>query len=157
MTNNFLTRTIKAALLVGTLDILAAFIQFYLKTGKGPAPVLKFIASGIFGKAAFTGGDIMIMYGLLLHFLIAFIFTLLFFFVCAKFPAILQMKFLTGIIYGAFVWAAMNFIVLPLSQVPAAPFNLTNAIIAMSILIICIGLPLAFIANNHTTQGKKSA
>ena len=148
MNKIFSVTTIKAALLVGTLDILAACIQFYLKTNKGPAPVFKFIASGVFGKEAFTAGNSMIVYGILLHFLIAFIFTVFFVWVCSKFPAILKMKIITGIVYGAFVWAVMNFLVLPISNSPKGPLNFINAVTGMMILIICLGIPLAVMAAN---------
>lgn len=153
--NNILSaKTIKAALLVGTLDILAAGIQFYLKTNKGPAPVLKFIASGIFGKDAFTTGDIMILYGLLFHFFIAFIFTVFFFWVCKKLPSLLKLKYLTGILFGAFIWIVMNFLVLPISNANKSSFNFTNAIIAIIILIVCIGIPLSLIASKQINSRK---
>ena len=154
MTNIFSAKTIKSALIVGTLDILAASIQFYLKTNKGPVPIFKFIASGVFGKEAFTSGNTMILYGILFHFSIAFIFTILFFWFCKKFPAILRFKLLTGILYGAFIWCVMNLLVLPISNVQTGSFNFTSAMIGMTILIICIGIPLSFIASNKTSLKK---
>jgi hypothetical protein len=39
-----------SGLLVGTLDITAALVQFYIKTGKDPLIVPKYIASAVFGK-----------------------------------------------------------------------------------------------------------
>ena len=63
---------LKAALIVGTLDILAACAQFYFKTGKTPfKPVLTFVASGLLGKEAFTQGDSMVLVGLVIHYCIA--------------------------------------------------------------------------------------
>ena len=75
---NLTLNVLKAGVIVGTLDILAAFIQFYSKTQKNPIVVLNFIASGIFGKEAFTGGNKMAAFGLFFHYVIAFGFTLLF-------------------------------------------------------------------------------
>ncbi|HYG39365.1 MAG TPA: hypothetical protein VD908_12125 [Cytophagales bacterium] len=78
--NNFLLKILKAGLLVGTLDILAAFIHYIIASGKSdPFVVLKFIASGVFGNEAFVGGNIMIVAGLILHYIIALGFTLFFF------------------------------------------------------------------------------
>jgi uncharacterized membrane protein YagU involved in acid resistance len=148
MTNMFSGKIIKAAFAVGTLDLLAASIQFYLKTNKGPALVFKFIASGLFGKEAFTEGNIMIVYGILFHYVIAFIFTLLFFWVCENFPALMHFRILTGVLYGVFTWVVMNLIVLPLSKVNTGSFNLVNSIIGMLILIMCMGIPLAVFAFN---------
>ena len=144
--NNIMNKqSIKAGLIVGTLDISAACIQYFIKTGKGPAGVLKFVASGIFGKDAFTNNTVMIIMGLLFHFIIAMLFTFFFFWLTAKIPALLKAKLLTGIIYGIFIWTVMNVIILPLSNTPPLPFKITNAVIAASILIVCIGIPLAFL------------
>lgn len=134
------------ALLVGTLDILAACIQYYLKTGSGPAPVFKFIASGVFGAEAFSAGDSMIVYGLLFHYSIAVSFTIFFFLICTLFPAVLKAKVATGIGYGIAVWIVMNLIVVPISNTPKGEFDWIDAGIGMLILVMCIGLPLSFIA-----------
>jgi hypothetical protein len=53
-------------------------------------------------------------------------------------------------------------LVVPLSQIGPRPFNLSNAIINALILIVCIGIPLAFIAGkfyrnrNGVAFGKNS-
>ncbi|HEY2727215.1 MAG TPA: hypothetical protein VGI61_08585, partial [Parafilimonas sp.] len=65
-------------LLAGTLDILAAFADYYIATRRGPEGVLRFIASGVFGKDAFTGASLMIWLGLFFHFVIAFALTIFF-------------------------------------------------------------------------------
>lgn len=150
MNTIFTPKVIKAGLLVGTLDILAALIQQYIKTGKSPVGVLKFIASGIFGQTAFTSGPMMIVVGLVLHFIIAMLFTLFFFWLTTKLPLLLKYKILTGIVYGIFIWCVMHFIIVPLSNTPPIPYTLKGNIIAISILICCIGLPLAFMAGRAT-------
>lgn len=147
MNRSLFVLVICSALLVGTLDILAASIQFYLNTGNGPAPVLKFIASGVFGPEAFSGGKSMVFYGLLFHYLIAFGFTLFFFILSIAFPSILKFKVITGILYGVFVWMVMNLLVLPFSNTPKSEFNWISAGIGILILIVCVGLPLSFIAS----------
>lgn len=40
---------VRAGLIIGTLDILAAFLQFYLTTYNNPVVVLHYIAGGVFG------------------------------------------------------------------------------------------------------------
>src|SRR5262252_5521877 len=91
-------------LLVGALDILTAFADYFLATGNGPEGVLKFIASGVFGRAAFKGGANMIISGLLFHFLIAYFFTLLFFLIYPKTKFLQKSKIITAVIYGMFIW-----------------------------------------------------
>lgn len=135
-----------SALLVGTLDILAACILYYLKTGTAPVPVFKFIASGVFGAKAFSAGDSMIVYGLLFHYSIAVSFTIFFFLISTLFPTLLKAKVTTGTGYGIAVWIVMNLIVVPISNTPKGEFDWIDACIGMLILVVCVGLPLSFIA-----------
>ncbi len=143
------TTILKAWLLAGTLDISCAFIQTYLKFQKGPSAVLKFIASGAFGKAAFSGGTEMSVYGLLFHYLIAFVWTIIFFLIYPKISFLQKNIFLTAILYGLFVWAIMNRVVLPLSAAPSIKFDLSKALVAALILMAAIGLPLSIMAKKY--------
>lgn len=141
-----LSKIILAGLLVGTLDITAAFIHYFIKTGKGPANVLKFVASGVFGKAAFAGGDTMLAWGLFFHFIIAMAFTFFFFQIFPWLQQLTGNRMLTGIIYGIFTWTITTRVIVRLSNTPKSPFDITNAVVAASILVVCIGIPLAYIA-----------
>ena len=143
-------KIIKTGIIVGTLDILAAFTYFSIKTGqKSPVNLLRFVASGFFGKDAFTGGNSMVEAGLLFHYFIATAFTAFFFLLFPKIRFFANNKILTGILLGIFVFALMNFIVVPLSSIPPRPLNLINSLINALILICCIGLPLSFIASSY--------
>ena len=148
MRNNF-QHVLKAGLIVGTLDILAAFLYYFIKSGNNPLRILKFIAGGVFGEKAFTGNNTMYWIGLLLHYLIAFCFTLLFLFVFSKLQFLKNNLLLRGIIYGILVWAIMNFLVVPLSQLPARSFEPLNSFINLVILIVCIGIPLSYITGSN--------
>ncbi|TDH28632.1 hypothetical protein EXU57_00715 [Segetibacter sp. 3557_3] len=142
-------RIFQAGLVVGTLDITAALLYYFVKTGNNPVLILKYIASALFGKAAYSSGNKMIVAGLALHFIIAFAFTLLFFLIYQAFNLLRRSILLTGIIYGLFIWVVMNLIVVPLSKIPAQPFNLENRIANMIMLNVCIGLPLSYMAANY--------
>lgn len=152
------TKTIlKAAFIVGTLDITAACLQVYLRTGQPSVkPVLLFVASGLLGKTAYNNGDIMMLVGLLVHYCVATAFTFFFFLVVARFSFARHQRLLTGILYGAFVWVVMNLLVLPLTG--AAPLQRTFSRVAtgMGILIVCIGIPLAFLANRENAHNQKT-
>jgi hypothetical protein len=147
MKKKFWTTILMAGLLVGSLDIIAALINFYINTGKDPNIVLKYIASAVFGKSAFAGDNTMSVWGLLLHFLIAFIWTILFFLVYPKLRLLSWNRVVSGILYGIFIWIVMTQVVVPISKATAGPFNLKQAVIAVLILIAAIGLPLSFIAH----------
>ena len=134
-----------AALIVGTLDIMAAAVQTLIN-GRDPIQMLKFIASGIFGTSAFMGGPAYAIYGLVFHYCIAAIWTTLFFLIYPKFGFLSRHKVLTGVGYGLLVSIAMSRVVLPLSNAPTLPFTVKGAIISTAILIVAIGLPLSFLA-----------
>jgi len=137
-----------AGLLVGTLDILAALTDYYIATHKDPTGVLRFIASGILGKTAFSGGTGTAILGLALHYIIAFIFTSFFFGIYPKIKWLAKNRVITGIVYGIFIWIIMTRIVLPLSNTPPIKFHIGKALKAVLILTIMIGLPLSFMAYN---------
>ena len=143
---------IKAWLLVGVLDILAAFLSFYISTGKSPLIVLKFIASALLGSAAYSASG-SIWVGLLLHFAVAFLFAL-FFFIAYKPLKLYKLQWVVlGIVYGIFIWLVMNKLVLPITMVKQQPFKWTDAIRAALILITMIGLPLSWILNKAERKG----
>ena len=146
--HNRLKVLLLSGLLVGTLDITAACIQT-LVNGGDPLKMLRFVASGLLGKEALAGGTLISFYGLVFHYCIAMIWTCLFFFLYPRLKLERFNTILVGILYGAFVWTIMTRVILPLSAAPALKFKLLPAVIAMSILIVAIGLPLSFIARKY--------
>lgn len=146
MSKLFTVKVLLAGIVVGTLDIAAAMLQFFIKTGKDPFIVLKFVASGIFGSVAMKGGADMIAWGFLFHYIIALSFTVFFFWLCSKLPSLLTNRLLTGIGYGIFTWAVMRFVVVPLSLTTKQPSTPSGTLTAILILIVCIGIPLAYMA-----------
>jgi len=138
-----------AWLIAGSLDIITACLFFSIRTGKNPMRVLHFVASGVFGKAALTGGALYAVYGLLLHYLIAFLFTVFFYWIYPKRKWFAYNQWITAIVYGSFVWVVMNLLIVPLSHTPKSPILPGQAIIAALILICMIGLPLSIIIGQY--------
>ena len=154
MRKSFFTSALLAGLIAGALDIVAACLNAYIKTNTGPMQVLRGIASGAFGKEAITGGPMMAVWGLIIHFIIAISFTFLFFFLAKQIPSLVKYPLLIGVIYGVLVWAAMRFIVLPyLSTLNPRPIAgseaIKNAVIAAAIIVACVGIPVAFLARRY--------
>ncbi|MBK7873553.1 MAG: hypothetical protein IPJ74_24260 [Saprospiraceae bacterium] len=145
---NLFVHILKAGLVAGVLDILAAFANAYLASGTSPERVLKFIASGMYGRAAFIGGAEMAALGLLFHFLIATFWAALFFLTYPILCRISKNKIINGISYGILIWLVMNLVVLPFTNTPKGEFNLVPAIIGASILILFVGLPLSFFSRS---------
>ncbi|MFT4031883.1 MAG: hypothetical protein QM669_05655 [Siphonobacter sp.] len=139
-----LTAVIMAGFIAGSLDALAAVAIL----GKfNYVRVFQFVASGIFGQAAFAGGFKMVLYGIIFHYFIAFTFATFFLILVVYFPILKDMPFLAGIAYGIFVWLVMNLLVLPQTHVPQDSLKLNNALINMLILILMIGLPISYLTN----------
>ncbi|MDG3581825.1 hypothetical protein [Galbibacter pacificus] len=138
-------------LVAGTADITAAMFNFLAQGGEHVSRIFRFIASGVFGQAAFERGSFMIYMGGLFHYLIAFLWTTLFFYFYPKLELRLHKAniYFIGIVYGLVIWCVMNLIVLPLSN--TADLNNTHVqdIIGMVILILCMGLPISLIYNKN--------
>jgi len=146
---NIFTAILIAGLVAGTMDGLAAIINFLANGGKKPESIFKYISSGLVGKKAYTGGNTMILLGVLLHYFIALSFTAFFFLLFPKIKWLQNNVVIGGLIYGLFVWVIMNRVVVPLSLIPPRPFVWKSAIINMLILMVCIGLPAALLAKKH--------
>ena len=136
-------------LIAGTLDIIAACLNAYLSSNITPDIVLKYIASGAFGNAAFSGGIGMMMYGILFHFFIAFACTMTFFLLYPTFSFLKQNVYLNAVLIGLIAWFVTTIIIIPLSEIPPNPIKFSQVLIPISILIMCIGLPVAYAAKSY--------
>lgn len=145
-----------AGFVAGTLDITAACTQFYLKTGKGPGTVLRYVASGVFGwDKAKAGGTTMAAWGLLFHYIIAFGLTIFFFWLFPKIKLLSKNLIVTGLLYGIFAWCVTVLVIVPLSNTPPpGPFDIKKAAVAATILMFCIGLPISLIIGNYYRKYK---
>lgn len=144
------------ALLVGTLDILAAMVITLLH-GNGPIRMLQYIASGVFGNTAFSGGSIFTFMGLFFHYSLAFLWTILFFSLYQVLKKLIKSVLLLGIAYGLFVWGVMNLLVLPLSRAFQGPFTLVSTLTGILVLMAMMGLPLSFMADRFYNGVDKSS
>ena len=141
------TTILVAWLLAGTLDICSALISVRLHSGKSPIIVFNYIASAVFGKEeAYAGGTPMIIAGLLFHYLVALIFTVIFFLLYPGIYPVLKNKFVAGILYGLFVWCVMNLVVVPLTRIPSRHITFSGALENILILMLAIGLPVSLIS-----------
>ncbi len=142
-------------LLVGTLDISAALIDSRLRYGTTPLELFQYIASGILGKAAFSGGLPAALTGLLFHYFIASSWTVLFFMLYPRLKIPPSYKIISGITYGIFIWCFMNFIVVPLSRAHRPLFNWNHVIIGALYIIFLIALPVSLILHKYGYTGNR--
>lgn len=144
----------KTTLIAGSLDIIAACTQAWLVKSTAPEIVLKYIASGVFGKEAFDGGAGMIAFGLLFHFMIAFACTLVYFMLYPKIKLLHIHILLSSLFIALIAWAVTTQLVIPLSKIKPPVFNLTKALTAIAILYVCIGLPVSIFAKHYYNKLK---
>jgi hypothetical protein len=109
-------------LLAGLCDMSYALIWFSGVKGVPWMKVPQSIASGLIGKAAFDGGLGTVFLGLGLHWLISIAWATIFVIAARRFlPALLRNPFPTGLLYGAFIYFFMNWVVLPLGAMHTKP------------------------------------
>jgi hypothetical protein len=130
--------------LAGTLDLSTSFVNYLIISGgKNPVIILYFIASGVFGQFAFTGGAFYWFCGLIFHLVIAYSFTTFYFFIYPKVKPIIRNKYFAGIIFGILTWLLMYLVVLPLSNAPLNGHTPLQFVISVLSLVLFIGLPAA--------------
>jgi uncharacterized membrane protein YagU involved in acid resistance len=137
-----------SGLISGLLDAIAGVIVYFLFKGMNPIEVLQYIASGVFGTAAFSGGLLMAVAGLILHFVIAFAFAAGFFFVYPNIPLLSKNIWITGLLYGLFIWLFMNLLVLPNSNTPQSPRDFVSVVEIIWHMTL-VGLPMALVTDRY--------
>jgi hypothetical protein len=131
-------------LLTSTLDAVAAIISGH----KMPAAtVFKFIASGVFGKAAFDGGFEMVVAGIFFHYLIAFSMTVVLFIMYPIVISFLKNKYVVAVVYALIPWVITHLVIVPLSRIGWSPMEIGGITLGIGILFITIGLPIVLIAD----------
>ena len=133
-------------LVVGTLDALDAIVFFGLR-GATPIRIFQSIASGLLGRAAFSGGLLAAMLGAALHYFIAFGIVLTYYIASRRIDLLRRRPVVCGILYGVLVYFVMNLIVIPLSAAAAAPFALPVFLNGITIHMFGVGLPSAWFAS----------
>ena len=140
-------------LIAGVLDGLAAVLLHVIRGGRTPERIFNFIASGVFGPSAMTGGTPMVIAGIAFHMVIATIWTAIFFFAARQFDVLRRQILAASVAYGIFVWIMMNKVVLPLSRVQlGGPPTWNSILIGATVLVVCIGLPVAIGAQRYFNQ-----
>lgn len=133
-----------AALAAGTLDIGAAILTNPQVTAQ---VVLQSVAGGWLGSAAYQGGWPTAWLGLASHFGVMLGIAAVFTLAAARIPALRRQWFPVGVAYGIAVWLAMTFVVVPLSaSTLSPPDGVVAALKPVVIHILCVGLPIAWIA-----------
>jgi hypothetical protein len=132
------------------MDITAACVRAWFRAGVTPARVGRYIAGGVLGPAAATGGTGTVLLGFAFHYLIATTATVVFYLASRKLRFLVEHPISMGLLYGVFVYLFMNFVVVPLSKIGFRPSPLANRAVDALIIMFCIGLPIALIVRRFS-------
>src|ERR1043165_3390212 len=139
-----------AWLTAGCLDLLGAITVYSLIMQRVTTMrLLQGIARGALGNSAYEGGIATALAGVGFHFVIAFCFTVFYFFIFPYIPFLKKQRIISGLLYGVFVWCVMNFALLPLMKIAPLPTKWDSIIRGAVILMFCIGLPISLIVSRY--------
>ena len=148
--NKFYKTVILTGLFVGTTDLLSAFISVYVKSGKFPEKMFNYIAGGALGlETSMKGGPVTEFLGLFFHYIIAFAFTLFFFWIFPRIKVLSYNKYLVGMLYAVFVNVVMEQVILRFTPLPGRSFSLSHLYINWVILGVLFGIPIVYNAYKY--------
>ena len=136
-------------LVAATLDIGAAV----LISGKGFGFILQFIASGLVGKSSFEGGAGTVLLGLALQELMGLIIAAVFVLASLRLTALRRRWPIWGLLYGAGIFAVMNYVVVPLSAVGRFPKFSPESFVKNLIAMLLFGVIIAWFARRRLGNG----
>jgi uncharacterized membrane protein YagU involved in acid resistance len=137
-------------LIAGTMDITGACVVSWFRAGVPPVRIFQSVAAGFYGAASSQLGWKTAVMGLICHYLIATIWTTVYYVASRKITFLINQPIISGVLYGVFVHFFMTQVIVPLSAIGRRTFNLKASLIGMTIIIFCIGLPIAFIVRKFS-------
>ena len=137
-------------LTAGILDITAASINVWLRSGRGPVSTFQSVAGGLYGAETFNGGYRTAALGLALHFFIALTAAAVYYLASRRLKFMIRQPVLSGFLYGIAVWLFMYLVVLPLSAWKTSTYTFSSVATGVLIHIFCVGLPIALIVRRFS-------
>lgn len=138
-----------AGLTVAVLDALFAIVLYVvILHATTPARVFQSIAAGLLGRASYSGGAATVALGVVCHLTVAFGWTLIFYAASRQSDSIRELlrsnagTIAVGLAYGAFIWLAMDFVVLRVSRATPTPVANWRFWAMLAWHAVGVGLPL---------------
>jgi hypothetical protein len=137
---------VAAGLVAGTIDVFAAALINRAR----PDRILRVIASGIYGRPAFTAPSWMVAMGIGLQWAMSVVIALVFALAAWRWGALRRRPTAWGLAYGVGVYLVMTYVVVPLSNAPVhaatKPLKLAEDIAAMLVFgVITAQITTAFL------------
>jgi len=152
----FVKTVLLTGLLVGTTDIIAAYISTWIRLASFPFKLLHYIAGGLLGlDTSMGGGWTVALLGLGIHYFIAMAWTVFYFVAAPRIRLTSFNPYIVGFFYAVFVGSMMNYVVLPLTALPKSPpsFQLVPSLIGWTTLSVVLGMPIAVSAYRLYRRG----
>jgi len=145
MRRSDLTAILLGGFVAGTVDVGAAALINLLS----PIRILQFIAGGLLGKAALSGGIPVALLGLVLQWLMSMIIAAVYVFAASRLPGLGRQWIAFGLAYGVVVFFVMNYVVVPLSAWARWPHFTLYSFAANMAAMLLFGLIVAFFARTR--------
>jgi hypothetical protein len=133
--------------IVGALDLAYAILLY---SPRAPILIPQTIASGVLGAGSYRDGAQSAALGVVLHFGIALGAATVYYLLSRKFTFLVERAVLSGVLYGAAVYAFMHLVVLPLSAVPPSPIDVAQQAGEFVEHWFCVGLPIALSVRHYS-------
>lgn len=131
-----------AALVVGTIDVLAAALYWQASIPK----TFQSIAAWVIGRDAYHLGAYGTVLGAMLQYLLMTAIVAGYHVAAHRYPALLKHPMIGGACYGALVYAVQFGVAVPLSRAPSIGFHSTWILACLSVYVLVVGITAAFIA-----------
>jgi len=142
-----------AGLVAGTVDIAAAAAINMVGLGV----ILRAVASGLLGHAAFQGDSWVAALGMALQWAMSIIIAAIYVLAGLKLPILFRRWILFGTLYGVVVFFVMNYVVMPLSAVGHVAHFKPASFVANLLAMLLFGLIIASIAHHFSIGGQRRA
>jgi len=147
-----MSKTLQAILaggfIAGTIDIGAAVAIYHV----GPIAVLQAIASGLLGKASYSGGLNTALLGLVLQWGMSLIIAAIFVFAASRLPMLWRRWLVVGLAYGVAIFVVMTFVVVPLSaSYPKNPPQMPQSA-EQFLAMLLVGVIISYCAKRFSSE-----
>ena len=129
----------------GAFDIIQVML-FYALRGVEPIRILQSVASGLLGKAAFSGGVLTASLGLGLHFAMTLVMAAVYVLAARRLEVLIRRPWLMGSLYGLGLYAVMTYGVAPLSMATSGRFSGPVFLDGILAHVLAVGVPIALAA-----------
>lgn len=143
------SKLVWAGLTVAVLDALFAVVLYVVVLHATTVPrVFQSIAAGLLGKASYSGGAPTVALGVACHLTVAFGWTSIFYVASRRIDSVRELmrsnagSIAVGLVYGAIVWLAMDFVVIPLSRATPTPVANWRFWAMLAWHAVGVGLPM---------------